>query len=87
MVKIEIYSRNDCIWCERAKAMLNIKKIPFTELKLSVDFNREELLEFFPTAKTFPVIVVNDKFIGGYDDLSKMLEEQKEDFGKDLLQE
>jgi glutaredoxin len=67
--------------------MLNIKKIAFTEHKLTVDFSREELLENFPNAKTFPVIVVNDRFIGGYDDMVKMLEEQKEDFGKDLLKE
>lgn len=86
-MKVEIYSRNDCIWCERAKSMLNINKIPFTEHKLNVDFSREELLEIFPSAKTFPVIVVNDKFIGGYEDMAKLMEEQKENFGKDLLKE
>jgi glutaredoxin len=39
------------------------------------DFNREEILEQFPNAKTFPQIRVNGTPIGGFDKLGTYLEE------------
>ena len=36
--------------------------------------NKASLMERFPNAKTVPQIWINDKHIGGYDDLMKWLE-------------
>lgn len=62
------------------------KNIPFTELKLNEDFSRQNLLELYPSAKTFPVVVVNGFNIGGYTQLQTMLSEQVESTTK-LLNE
>ena len=39
------------------------------------DFTREVMVEEFPTARTFPQIVVSGNKIGGYDQLVKYIED------------
>jgi glutaredoxin len=43
-------------------------------MKLDEDFTREHLLEMFPDARTFPVILLDGMYIGGYDQLQTLLE-------------
>lgn len=82
---VEIWTRDSCGYCTRAKQLLSSKNIPYTELKLNEDFTREILLEKFPTAKTFPVIVVDGFYIGGFTQLEEMVNEQRD--GRKLLNE
>lgn len=70
---VEIYSKDNCPYCNRAKQLLNTMNIPFNEQKLDRDFTREILLERFPNAKTYPVVVVDGFHIGGYTQLSEMV--------------
>jgi len=81
---IEIYSREGCQYCRMAAQLLEQKKIDFLEHKLDVNFTREHLLEKFPEAKTFPVIVVDGYRIGGYSELREHLGNND---GKQLLNE
>lgn len=67
-----------------AAQLLEQKKIEFLEHKLDVNFTREHLLEKFPEAKTFPVIVVDGYRIGGYSELKEHLSNND---GKQLLNE
>jgi glutaredoxin len=46
--------------------------ISYKVFKLGVDFGREELLAKFPTARTFPQIVVNEQNIGGWQEFQKI---------------
>ena len=57
-MKVTIYTKNDCIYCTKAKMLLTNKNISYNEMKLNEDFSRQNLLELFPSAKTFPVIVI-----------------------------
>jgi hypothetical protein len=66
--------------------LLASKNIPFNEMKLNEDFTKEYLLELFPSATTFPVVVVDGFNIGGFDQLNKMLNEQTETTGKFLIE-
>lgn len=75
-MKVTIYTKHDCYYCNSAKVLLASKNIPFTELKLNQDFSREHLLETFPSAQTFPVIVVDGFNIGGFQQLQAMISEQ-----------
>jgi thioredoxin reductase (NADPH) len=68
-MNVELYSKDDCAFCTKAKNLLNSLAIPFTEQRLGVHFTREILLEKFPTAMTFPVVVVDGMYIGGYSNL------------------
>jgi len=73
---IEIYSKENCVYCDRAKNLMRDLQIPFVEHKLNVDFTREFLLEKYSEAKSFPVIVIDGFFIGGYTQLAEQLNEQ-----------
>ena len=73
-MKIEMYSKKNCSYCSSARKILSENNIEFTEYKLAEDFTREQLLEKVPLAKTYPVILVDDNFIGGFSDLKQLLE-------------
>ena len=83
---VEIYSKPDCPYCTRAKQVLRTNDIQFTEQMLGKDFTREIILDKFPTAKTFPIIVLDGFYIGGYSQLVEKLNEQNNDTRK-LLNE
>lgn len=76
-MNVVIWSKPNCPYCTSAKEILRDFNLPFTEKVLDRDFTREILLETYPTAKTFPVVVVDGFYIGGYNQLSEKLNEQK----------
>ena len=48
-------------------------------LMLNQDYSREQFFEIFPTAKTFPQIIINGEKIGGYHELEKWMAFNKSD--------
>jgi|TARA_B100001094_G_scaffold12859_1_gene11323 glutaredoxin len=66
---IEIFGKPQCPFCDRAIALCEQRGYKFTYKSLGTDFGREEMLEMFPTARTFPQIRIKDENIGGYDQL------------------
>jgi len=69
---IEIYSKDNCQFCEQAINRANVNDNELIVNKLGVDFNREDLLKIFPTAKTFPQIKVDGVSIGGWNEFRNM---------------
>lgn len=76
-MKVNVYSKDACPWCVKAINLLETTDLEFTESKLGKDFTREEILEQFPNARTFPIITLDGEWIGGYDQLSEVVEEWK----------
>ena len=72
-MKVEMYSKDGCNYCMAAARLMMQKGIQFNVQLLNVHFTREMLLEKFPDAKTFPIIVVDGMYIGGYNELSEEL--------------
>ena len=70
-MKAEIYSRNNCVFCDKAK--MRLSKYNPKIYMLNKDYTREEFFQKFPNAKTFPQIIVNDKHIGTYKQLEQWL--------------
>ena len=69
-MKVEIYTKNNCIWCDRAKLLLDTKEIEFKEIDLSDDQKREKFYNSIgENVKTVPQIYIDDLRIGGYQDL------------------
>lgn len=69
-MKVEIYTKNNCIWCDRAKLLLDSKDIEFKEIDLSDDQTREKFYNSIgENVKTVPQIYIDDLRIGGYQDL------------------
>jgi|TARA_B100001094_G_scaffold111954_1_gene107797 glutaredoxin len=69
---IEIYGKTQCPFCDRAKALCEQNGYEYTYKQLGVDFGREEILEEFPGARTFPQIRINGENVGGYTELDEM---------------
>lgn len=73
-MKVEIYTKDHCIWCDRAKGLLNAHSIVFEEFDLS---NDEERVQFYEklgdNVKTVPQVFINDQRVGGYQDLRAWL--------------
>jgi len=76
---IEIYSKDNCVHCVSAKSLLTTRNKQFTEHKLGVDYTREQLLEKFPNARSYPVVVIDGFHIGGFVELNKILTEEAQD--------
>jgi glutaredoxin len=75
-MNVDLYTKANCSYCTLAKQILRDNQIQFTENVLDRDFTREILKEKFPTAVTFPVIVLDGYFIGGYNQLKTIIEEK-----------
>lgn len=59
-----------CPFCDRAKMLLKKRDIEFTELKVDQDVKLfEEMLALSNGRRSVPQIFIDDKHIGGYDDL------------------
>lgn len=75
-MQVEIYTKDDCPYCAMAKIALVNKGVSFSEQKLHTHFTREQILKKFPSANSFPIIVLDGFYIGGYNQLKEHLEEQ-----------
>ena len=72
-MKVEIYSKPQCPYCDMAKNLAEQKEYDLTVKMLDEDFDRETLMETFPGARTFPQIIMNEEKIGGYAGLVELL--------------
>lgn len=74
-MKITIYSKPNCPYCTMAKNLAVMKGAEVRYLMLGEDFDAKNFMAEFPTARTFPQIILNGKKIGGYTELEKALSE------------
>ena len=72
---IEIWGKPACPHCEQAKLFCERNNFDFVYKELDKDFTRDQVLETFPGARTFPQIVVSGNKIGGFDKLPSYVEE------------
>ena len=67
-LKIEVYSKDWCPYCKKAKAFLKSKGLSFEEIDINQDNNYDEMQER-TGRKTVPQIIINGESLGGYDDI------------------
>ena len=76
--KVEIYTWQTCPYCIRAKLLLWFKGVEFQEYKIDGDQNARELMaQRAEGKKTVPQIFINDRHIGGCNDLYSLDSQQK----------
>lgn len=73
-MKAVIWSKPDCPYCTMAEKLLTQKGYEIEERKIGFGYNREQLFEAVPNAKTVPQIFLDGELIGGYDNLKKYFE-------------
>jgi glutaredoxin len=68
---IQIYSKPNCIYCDKAKSLLKSLNVSYEEKMFGKDFNTpEELYEAVgKQVRTMPQIVIDGVLIGGYNQL------------------
>jgi glutaredoxin 3 len=74
-MKVIVWSKYHCPFCDQAKSLLSQRGVNFEERKIGDGWTKEELIEAIPTARTVPQIVINDSVIGGFTELRKYIEE------------
>lgn len=80
-MKATIYTKNGCPYCVNAKTLLAIKGVEIEEHNIQTEEGkREELLEACATInivpKTVPQIWLDNKYIGGFDQLKAHFDKQ-----------
>jgi glutaredoxin len=70
-----VWSKDQCPYCDQAKALLKSRGIEYEERNVSPDWTREQLLEAVPNARTLPQIFLDQELVGGFTELRKKLTE------------
>ena len=81
-----IYGKENCPFCEQAKTLLATKGLKYDYLTLNVDYDREDLFDLAPNARTVPQIWLIEeasdgqeawKHIGGFQELKATFEKSE----------
>jgi glutaredoxin 3 len=85
-MNVEIYSKSNCPFCDKAKHWFKSHGYEYTEIKMD---NEEQRLAFYqrvPNARSVPQIFIDDKLIGTYDDFMKVAEKFVKKKGGGLME-
>lgn len=80
MNKIDIYTSAICPYCIKAKKLLTSLHLTYVEHNIDDNFEEitKELSEKFQRhIMTVPQIIINNHYVGGYDDLEAMYKSGK----------
>jgi glutaredoxin 3 len=73
MAKVEIYTKMGCPYCVRAKKLLASKGVEMIEYDITMGGpKRDEMRARVPGAMTVPQILIDDRAVGGSDDLAAL---------------
>lgn len=68
---IEVFTTNSCPACESVKQMLNVRQLVYKELNIDNPAVLKELRYRIPGVKSIPQVFINDRYIGGLQELIK----------------
>ena len=88
-MKIVIYSKQNCTYCNKAKQLIKNLRLDYTEKKLEEFESVEEMLkDIGKKVRTMPQIKIDDKLVGGYNQLIEFFVEQgKVNFKGEIISE
>lgn len=88
-MKIIVYSKNNCTYCNKAKTLLKNLGLTYEEKKYEDFESVDALLEDIgKKVRTMPQIKINDELIGGYNQLVEYFVEQgKVNFKGEIISE
>lgn len=70
-MKIKIYGKEDCPWCDKAKEFLDAAGFEYDYFNLDANIlgMLKDLKEW---NKKVPAIFINEKYVGGYSDMIEL---------------
>ena len=79
MIEIKIYTKDYCPFCHRAKMLLDSLNLKYEEVEIKSGEKMSQLVEK-TGMMTVPQIFINEKLIGGCDDLFSQIDEIKKTY-------
>jgi glutaredoxin 3 len=70
--RVVVYTTTYCPYCVRATALLRKKGVPFEEIDVTGDDEQRRWLRDASGRHTVPQIFINDRPIGGFDELAAL---------------
>ena len=77
--EVVIYTTSYCPYCRAAKALFETKGVAFKEIDVEGNDEKRRWLAETTGRKTVPQIFIDNKPYGGFDDISKLDEEDQLD--------
>jgi glutaredoxin 3 len=72
--RVRVFGTDYCGWCRRAEALLAKEGIPFEKVDVTGDDEaRAALVEASGGRRTVPVVFVDGRVIGGYEELARLI--------------
>jgi glutaredoxin 3 len=69
---VRVYTKKNCAYCVRAKALLSKKNVPFEEIDVESDDELRTWLVEKSGQRTMPQIFVGDRSLGGFTDIDAL---------------
>ena len=69
MAPVTLYSTQVCPYCVRAKALLDGKHVPYTEIRVDRDPGKMAEMMQKSGRRTVPQIFIGERHVGGFDEL------------------
>ena len=85
-MKVEIYSKSNCPFCDKARHWFDSHGYEYTEHKMDEEEQRLAFYQRVPNARSVPQIFIDDKLIGSYDDFMKVAEKFVKKKGGGLME-
>ena len=79
MSKVTVYTTRYCPHCTRAKNLLKRKGISYEEVDVTDDSKKRQEAEERYGWMSFPIVIIDDKCIGGADELHQLEQSGKLD--------
>ena len=77
-MKIKIYSKNNCVYCTKAKHLVKSLGLEYEEKKLEEFESVDKMFEDIgKVVRAMPQIKIDDNIIGGYNQLVEYLADKK----------
>ena len=86
-MEIVIYSKNNCVFCNKAKHLVKSLGLTYTEKKMEEYDSPQAMLEDIgKQVRTMPQIKIDGKLVGGYNQLVEYFADQgKENFKGEII--
>jgi glutaredoxin 3 len=72
MVPVRVYSKQNCPYCVRAKALLDRKQVPYEEIDVEGNDDLRAWLVEATGQRTVPQIFAGERSLGGFTDVDAM---------------
>lgn len=72
MAKVEIYTKSWCGYSKAALRLLDSKHVDYIHIDVTDNHEQEMVMRARSGAHTVPQVLINDRSIGGFDDLAAL---------------